>query len=70
MVLMTWNLEPVSHRKGLACILAIDEQQALETLTREEKTVSRLYAQMKEKQEDLEKKKEVRITESQKDGGK
>ena len=41
----------------------MDERQALETLTREEKTASRFLAQLKEKQEGLVEKKETRLKE-------
>jgi structural maintenance of chromosome 1 len=43
-------------RKASASILAVDERQSLETLTREEKTASRSLAQLKEKHQDLDQK--------------
>ncbi|KAM6496344.1 condensin complex subunit SMC1 [Amanita muscaria] len=57
------SLEEYRKLKDSASVLAVDERQALETLTRDEKTVSRSYAQMKEKQEGLEEKKETRTKE-------
>jgi structural maintenance of chromosome 1 len=45
--------------KASASVLAIDERQSLETLTREEKTASRLFAQLSEKQQGLEEKRET-----------
>lgn len=43
-------------RKARASVLAVDERQKLETLTREEKTASRALAQLTEKQQGLEEK--------------
>lgn len=39
-------------------MLAVDERQALETLTRDEKTASRALAQLKDKQKELEQKRD------------
>jgi structural maintenance of chromosome 1 len=44
--------------KATANILAVDERQSLETLTREEKTASRALAQLREKHQDLDQKRE------------
>ncbi|KAF8630781.1 hypothetical protein AX15_002729 [Amanita polypyramis BW_CC] len=57
------SLEEYRRLKASASVLAVDERQSLETLTREEKTVSRSLAQLKEKQEGLEEKKETRMGE-------
>jgi structural maintenance of chromosome 1 len=43
-------------RKAQASVLAVEERQTLEKLTREEKTVSRTFTQLKDKQEELERK--------------
>lgn len=50
-----------SHRLGIcrkaqASVLAVEERQTLERLTREEKTASRAFAQLKDRQEELEQK--------------
>lgn len=37
------------HRKAQASVLAVDERQSLETMTRDEKTSSRTLTQLKEK---------------------
>ena len=37
------------HSKASSCVLAVDKRQSLETLTREEKTVSQTLAQLSEK---------------------
>jgi structural maintenance of chromosome 1 len=47
-----------NDRKASASILAVDERQSIETLTRDEKTSSRALAQLGDKQEQLEQKKE------------
>lgn len=41
----------VASRKAQASILAVDERQSLETLSRDEKTSSRALTQLKEKKE-------------------
>jgi structural maintenance of chromosome 1 len=41
-------------RKAQGSVLAVEERQTLEKLTREEKTASRTFAQLKDKQEELE----------------
>jgi len=43
-------------RKAQASILAVEERQTLEKLTREEKTASRTFAQLKHRQEEFEQK--------------
>ncbi|SRR6266851_2846916 len=43
-------------RKAQASILAVEERQTLERLSREEKTASRAFAQLKDRQEELEQK--------------
>lgn len=43
-------------RKAQASVLAVEERQTLEKLTREEKTASRTFAQLKHKQEEFEQK--------------
>ena len=40
-------------RKASASVLAVDERQSLESLIRDEKTVGRALAQLKEKHEKL-----------------
>jgi structural maintenance of chromosome 1 len=45
-------------RKASASVLAVDERQSLETLTRDEKTASRSLAQLREKHQDLDQKKD------------
>jgi structural maintenance of chromosome 1 len=52
-----------THRSGTrskasASILAVDERQSLEAFTREEKTANRAFAQLKEKHQDLDQKRE------------
>ena len=43
-------------RKAQASVLAVEERQTLEKLSREEKTTSRTFAQLKDRQEELEQK--------------
>jgi structural maintenance of chromosome 1 len=43
-------------RKAQASILAVEERQALERLTRDEKTASRTFTQLRDSQEELEQK--------------
>ncbi|KIM86143.1 hypothetical protein PILCRDRAFT_334537 [Piloderma croceum F 1598] len=50
------SLQEYRKLKASASILAVDERQSLETLTREEKTASRSLAQLKEKHQDLDQK--------------
>jgi structural maintenance of chromosome 1 len=47
-----------AHRKASASVLAISERQALETLSRDEKTAARTLAQLKAKHEDMERNRE------------
>ena len=46
-------------RKASASVHAVDERQALETLTREEKTAQRLLAQLEDKHLQLEQRKQT-----------
>ena len=46
-------------------MLAVDERQSLETLTREEKTASRALAQLTEKEQGFDEKKTTRTEELQ-----
>ncbi|KAH9959956.1 cohesin complex subunit psm1 [Russula dissimulans] len=50
------SLEEYRRLKAHASVLAVEERQALEKFTREEKTASRTYVQLKDKQEELERK--------------
>jgi structural maintenance of chromosome 1 len=43
-------------RKAQGSVLAVEERQALERLTREEKTASRTFAQLRDSQEEFEQK--------------
>ena len=45
-------------RKAEASLLAVDERQALDTLNREEKTASRTFTQLNDKQEEFQRKRE------------
>jgi len=47
-------------RKARASVLAVDERQKLETLTRDEKTANRTLVQLSERQQGLEEKIAVR----------
>jgi len=47
-------------RKARASVLAVDERQKLETLTRDEKTANRTLVQLSERQQGLEEKITVR----------
>ncbi|KAL0960255.1 hypothetical protein HGRIS_011886 [Hohenbuehelia grisea] len=47
------SLEEYRRLKGQASVLAVDERQALETLTRDEKTNSRSLGQLREKHEGM-----------------
>ncbi|KAA1474997.1 hypothetical protein DENSPDRAFT_401153 [Dentipellis sp. KUC8613] len=51
------SLEEYRRLKAQANVLKVEERQALETLTREEKTASRTYTQLKDKQDEFEQKK-------------
>jgi structural maintenance of chromosome 1 len=51
------------HSKASSSVLAVDERQSLETLTREEKTASRTLAQLSEKEQGFEEKKTTRTEE-------
>ena len=46
------------HRKAAASVLAVDERQSLQTLTRDEKTASRTLSQLKDKSEQQTQKRE------------
>jgi structural maintenance of chromosome 1 len=50
--LMGWDF----FRKTQGSVLAVEERQALERLTREEKTASRTFAQLRDGQEEFERK--------------
>ncbi|KAF7352348.1 Structural maintenance of chromosomes protein [Mycena venus] len=54
------SLNEYRKLKAAASVLAVDERQALETLTREHKTVARTLGQLKEKQTGLEENRETR----------
>jgi structural maintenance of chromosome 1 len=41
-------------RKAQASVLAVEERQSLDRLTREEKTASRTFSQLRDRQEELE----------------
>ena len=41
-------------RKAQASVLAVEERQSLDRLTREEKTASRTFTQLRDRQEELE----------------
>jgi structural maintenance of chromosome 1 len=43
-------------RKAQASVLAVEERQSLDRLTREEKTASRTFAQLRDRQEEFEQK--------------
>jgi structural maintenance of chromosome 1 len=43
-------------RKAQTSVLAVEERQSLDRLTREEKTTSRTFAQFRDRQEELERK--------------
>ncbi|KAJ7497178.1 condensin complex subunit SMC1 [Mycena latifolia] len=51
--------------KAAASVLAVDERQSLETLTREHKTSARTLGQLKEKQTGLEENRETRLADAQ-----
>jgi hypothetical protein len=51
------------HSKASSSVLAVDERQSLETLTREEKTASRTLAQLSEKEQGFDEKKTTRTEE-------
>ncbi|KAK2462607.1 hypothetical protein APHAL10511_005340 [Amanita phalloides] len=57
------SLDEYRKLKASASVLAVDERQALEALTREEKSVSRSLAQLREKQEGMEEKRTTRTQE-------
>ncbi|KAI0297775.1 cohesin complex subunit psm1 [Multifurca ochricompacta] len=48
------NLEEYRRLKARVSVLAVEERQALEKLTREEKTVSRTFVQLRDRQEEFE----------------
>ncbi|KAH9976926.1 cohesin complex subunit psm1, partial [Russula compacta] len=50
------RLEEYRRLKAQTSVLAVEERQALEKLAREEKTASRTFAQLRDKQEELERK--------------
>jgi structural maintenance of chromosome 1 len=47
------------NRKASATVHAVDERQALEKLTRDEKTAQRLLTQLQDKQSQLEQRKQI-----------
>jgi len=49
-------MQSAIFRKAQASILAVEERQTLEKLTREEKTSSRTFSQLKDRQEEFEQK--------------
>ena len=51
------------HSKASSSVLAVDERQSLETLTREEKTASRKLTQLSEKEQGFDEKKTTRTEE-------
>ncbi|KIY53050.1 condensin complex subunit SMC1 [Fistulina hepatica ATCC 64428] len=54
--------EEYRHLKSQASLLAVDERQQIETLTREEKTANRAFFQLQEKERELQDQKETRGT--------
>jgi structural maintenance of chromosome 1 len=48
----------VTNRKASASVLAVSERQALETLSRDEKTASRTLTQVRAKDEELQRNQE------------
>ena len=61
---MLWGyVHVLYHRKASSSVLAVDERQSLETLTREEKTASRTLAQLSEKEQGFDEKKTTRTEE-------
>ncbi|KAI0247997.1 cohesin complex subunit psm1 [Lactifluus subvellereus] len=48
------SVQEYRRLKAQASVLAVEERQALEKLTREEKTASRTFAQLRDRQEELE----------------
>ena len=44
------------HRKAQTSVLAVEERQSLDRLTREEKPASRTFSQLKDRQEEFERK--------------
>ncbi|KAF4618816.1 hypothetical protein D9613_009734 [Agrocybe pediades] len=57
------SLEEYRQLKASSSVLAVDERQSLETLTREEKTAARTLAQLAEKEQGFEEKKATRSDE-------
>jgi hypothetical protein len=57
-ILSRYHIFSFACSKTSASVLAIDERQALETLTRDEKTANRSLIQLKEKHQDLDQKRE------------
>ncbi|KAF8650227.1 hypothetical protein AX16_005342 [Volvariella volvacea WC 439] len=57
------SLEEYRQLKAQASVLAVDERQSLEALTREEKTASRSLTQLKERQQGMEERKSTRTQE-------
>ena len=61
---MLWSsIHVLYHSKASSSVLAVDERQSLETLTREEKTASRTLAQLSEKEQGFDEKKTTRTEE-------
>lgn len=52
------SLDEYRRLKAEASLLAVDERQALDTLNREEKTASRTFTQLNDKQEEFQRKRE------------
>jgi hypothetical protein len=52
----TLLIPPFPPRKSAANILAVDERQSLDTLTRDEKTAARVLTQLAERQHGMEEK--------------
>jgi structural maintenance of chromosome 1 len=60
MALGEHTLDEYRKLKAAASVLAVDERQELETVSREYKTVARTLGQLKEKQTGLEENRETR----------
>ena len=61
---MLWSyVHILYHSKASSSVLAVDERQSLETLTREEKTASRTLVQLSEKEQGFDEKKTTRTEE-------
>ncbi|KAJ6610416.1 condensin complex subunit SMC1 [Mycena sp. CBHHK59/15] len=69
MALSEESLAEYRKLKAAASVLAVDERQSLETLTREHKTTTRTLGQLKEKQKGLEENHETRMADAQVQSG-